>query len=101
MFPRWLEWVGKLMLALLIAYVHYRLPPRAAAISMIVIGVGVVYGAFWIFEHSGYWTNFILIVVGVWIEQLYENVTHSPASHAKTVDVSELSPEQADFKSRL
>jgi CHASE2 domain-containing sensor protein len=86
-FPRWLEWVGKLILALLIAYVHYRLPPRAAAISMIVIGLGVIYAAFWIFEHSGYWTNFILIVVGVWIEQLYENVTHAATPHSIAADV--------------
>jgi CHASE2 domain-containing sensor protein len=83
-FPHWLEWVVKLGLALFIAYIHYKLPPRPAAISMIVLAVGVVYAAFFIFEHLGYWTNFILIVVGIWIEQLYENVTHSP-QHVREV----------------
>jgi CHASE2 domain-containing sensor protein len=78
-FPRWREWVTKLALALLIALIHYKLPPRLAALSMIVMCVAVILGAFWIFEHTGYWTNFILIVVGLWIEQLYENVVPSHA----------------------
>lgn len=78
-FPRWLEWVAKLALALIIALIHYKLPPRIAALIMIGVCVAVIYAAFWIFEHSGYWTNFILIVVGLWIEQLYENVVPSHA----------------------
>jgi CHASE2 domain-containing sensor protein len=79
-FPRWLEWAAKLALALLIALIHYKLPPRVAALSMLVICVGVVYASFWVFDHSGYWVNFILIMVGLWIEQLYENVVPSHAS---------------------
>ena len=78
--PKWLEWVVKIALALVIAFIHYKLPVRLAAISMIGVATLVIFAAFLIYEHLGYWTSFILILVGVWVEQLYDNVMHS---HAK------------------
>jgi CHASE2 domain-containing sensor protein len=77
-FPAWLEWAAKVALALLVGLVHFRFPPRVAAVSMVAMAVGVVYLGFLVFEHAGYWTNFILIVVGMWIEQLYESSMHRP-----------------------
>jgi len=74
--PAAVEWGIKLGLALLVAYIHYRLSPRAAIRTMIALAVLVVYGGFILFEHFGYWSSFILIVVGLWIEQLYEEVVH-------------------------
>jgi CHASE2 domain-containing sensor protein len=76
-FPAWLEWGAKIALALLVGFIHFRFPPRVAAASMVVMAVGVVYLGFLVFAHAGYWTNFILIVVGMWIEQLYESTMRS------------------------
>ena len=77
-FPRWAEWSSKIALALLVAFIHFRLPRRAAAASMVVLTALVIYAGFLTFEHFGFWTNFVLIVVGTWIEQLYEAAAHSP-----------------------
>jgi CHASE2 domain-containing sensor protein len=76
--PRWAEWLVKLALALLIAFIHYKLPPRVGAAVMIVLAVVVVRASFLILEHTGLWTNYILIVISIWIEQLYANISQSP-----------------------
>ena len=80
--PEWAEWLIKLALALFIAFVHYKLPPRIGAVVMIVLAVIVVRASFLILERTGLWTNYILIVMSIWIEQLYENIAHSPPRHA-------------------
>jgi CHASE2 domain-containing sensor protein len=78
-FPWQAELLGKLLLALLVGFIHYRLSRRVAAVSM----VGLTFLVFWVgllmFAKLGYWTNFVLIVVGMWIEQLYESAAHTPA----------------------
>lgn len=76
--PQWAEWLVKLALALFIAFIHYKLPPRVGAAVMIVLAVVVVRASFLILEHRGLWTNYILIVMSIWIEQLYANVSQSP-----------------------
>lgn len=77
--PAWTDWLVKIALALLIAYIHYSLPPRYGAAVMIVLAILVVRASFSILAHSGIWTNYILVVMSIWIEQLYEDITHSPA----------------------
>ncbi len=79
-FPSWAEWSAKIALALLVAFIHFRLPRPAAAASMVVLTAFVIWAGFLTFEHFGFWTNFVLIVVGTWIEQLYESATHAPPS---------------------
>lgn len=76
--PAWAEWLGKILLALLVGFIHYRLSRRLAAASMVALTALVLYAGFLTFEYFGYWTNFVLIVVGMWIEQLYEAAAHSP-----------------------
>jgi len=79
-FPSSAEWSVKLALALLVAFVHYRLPRPAAAASMVVLTVLVIIAGFITFHLFGFWTNFVLIVVGTWIEQLYESAALAPPS---------------------
>jgi hypothetical protein len=45
---------------------------------MVVLTALVIGAGFLTFEYFGFWTNFVLIVVGTWIEQLYESATHAP-----------------------
>jgi hypothetical protein len=79
-FPFFAEWGAKIALALLVAFIHFRLPRPAAAASMVVLTALVIGAGFLTFEYFGFWTNFVLIVVGTWIEQLYESATHAPPS---------------------
>lgn len=77
--PWYLEWLGKICLALLVGYIHYRFSRGLAAVSMVALTILVIYLGFISFEYFGFWTNFVLIVVGMWIEQLYEGAAaHSP-----------------------
>lgn len=78
------EWVVLLVnigLALLIAFIHYKLPMRAGAAVMIPLAVVVAYASFFLLEQYGIWTNYILIVISIWIEQLYENISAPPHPH--------------------
>lgn len=73
----WKEWLSKILLSLLVGFIHFRLPRQHAAVTMIALTVAVIYGGFLVFERYGYWINYVLIVVGFWIEQLYGDATHS------------------------
>ncbi len=75
--PDWADWLSKVALSLLVGFVHFRLPRQMAAIAMIVLTVFVVYGGLLVFNYTGFWINYVLIVVGFWIEQLYGDATHA------------------------
>ncbi len=75
--PDWADWLSKIVLSLLVGFVHFRLPRQAAAAAMIVLTGCVVWGGLIVFERTGFWINYVLIVVGFWIEQLYGDATHA------------------------
>jgi len=47
---------------------------------MVLLTGFVIWAGFLTFGLFGFWTNFVLIVVGTWIEQLYESATLAPPS---------------------
>lgn len=79
-FPPLAELSSKIMLALLVGFIHFRFPRRVAAASMVLLTVLVIIAGFVTFTLFGFWTNFVLIVVGTWIEQLYESAALAPPS---------------------
>lgn len=95
-FPFFAEWSAKIALALLVAFIHFRLPRPAAAASMVLLTGFVIYAGFLTFAYFGFWTNFVLIVVGTWIEQLYESATLAPPSpvspEAAAVELTQPNP---------
>ncbi len=72
----WKEVLSKVLLALLVGFIHFRLPRQLAAVSMICLTIFVILGGLWVLDQYGYWINYVLIVVGFWIEQLYGDATH-------------------------
>jgi hypothetical protein len=62
----------EVLLAILITIVHNQFMPLPALATMLLLAAGAVGGSIVLYAWAGYWTNFIVVVAGMWIEQLYE-----------------------------
>lgn len=62
----------KIVIGLTIGLAHHRLMPRVAAAVMLVLTGGAL-GATLYASLLGYWIDVTLLVIGMWIEQLYES----------------------------
>jgi CHASE2 domain-containing sensor protein len=72
--PGWTEILIKLVVGLVVGLVHRNFAPTPAAILTIVLTCGIAWAGALLLENVGYWVNMAIIVIGIWIEQLYETV---------------------------
>jgi CHASE2 domain-containing sensor protein len=70
--PYIMEWGFDILLAILIALLHHYLRPRPACLAILALMTFAVFGARIAFTWGGYWANFVVLILGIWIEQLYE-----------------------------
>jgi CHASE2 domain-containing sensor protein len=71
------EIVIKFLLGFAVALLHKNFYPLFAALLTLVICVGVIFGSLYLYTHVGYWLNAVFVILGVWIEQVYELVEHA------------------------
>jgi CHASE2 domain-containing sensor protein len=72
--PSWIELVLKLSIGFTIALIHKNLMPAPAAVSTIAIAALIAIFTSFLLLSIGYWANMTLILIGMWIEQMYETV---------------------------
>lgn len=81
--PGWVVISIKVILGFCISLIHRNFMPfPAAGITLLIAGM-VVFGGVRQFAWTGYWVDLVIILIGVWIEQLYETVelAHHQITH--------------------
>ena len=64
----------EILLAVIVAAVHHYLQPRYALVAtMLVLVAAIFFGSFVVFYVGSYRASFAPLVVGIWIEQLFES----------------------------
>lgn len=80
--PHWVSLAVDALLALLVAWLFFRFSPPVAARLLLLLAVGTFALAVYVFSRLGFWSDPVFIVVGIWLEQWYEDVTARPTETA-------------------
>lgn len=75
--PDGIRLLFEILIAVLVAAIHHYLMPKYAALTTLMLAVFSVFGSIIAFLWGGFWMSFVVVVVGLWIEESYEGTVHA------------------------